>query len=104
MLFSNRWFLLQSYNIVVRFEPSLVRIYPEICVTHYLTEVPLQSLVDHTVSRIVECQPDVFQHNNNGFVDRITMIYKWGCDRNSDHSTYRQSCADFDNRMNGKDI
>lgn len=60
-------------------------------VTETSAEVPLQNLVDHTVSRIVESQKEVFKNLSE---KQITAIYKWGCDGSSGHSTYCQSFSD----------
>ena len=60
-------------------------------ITDRSAEVSLQSLVDHTVRRIVELQKECFVNINE---DPITAIYKWGCDGSSGHSTYRQRFSD----------
>ena len=51
----------------------------------------LQSLVNHTVRRIVELQKECFVNINE---DPITAIYKWRYDGSSGHSTYRQRFSD----------
>lgn len=69
-----------------------VKCYPlGVQITDSSAEVSLQSLVDHTATRIVEAHKDVFVNLN---ADTITAIYKWGCDGSSGHSTYRQSFND----------
>lgn len=75
--------------------------YPSvITVTDHFAEVPLQSLVDHTIARIIEAHPESFQnHIENNNNTQLTATYKWGCDGSSGHSTYRQKFNDFDGDM-----
>lgn len=75
--------------------------YPkELKITDYSAEITLQSLVDHTVSRIIQAHSQVFQNeisvNNN---KSLTAIYKWGCDGSSGHATYRQKFQDGETSM-----
>ncbi|CAH1098922.1 unnamed protein product [Psylliodes chrysocephalus] len=67
--------------------------YPDeasISVTNIAAEVKLQSLVDHTVRRIIEVQKDVILQIFRDTSENVTMIYKWDCDESADHATYRQ--------------
>jgi len=61
----------------------------------------LQSLVDHTASRIIKSYPQGFEEqkllNDNNTI--LTAIYKWGCDGSSGHSTYRQKINDTEMSM-----
>lgn len=50
----------------------------------------LQSLVNHTARRIVETQKDIFILNRGLLSNELTLMYKWGCDGSSGHSTYKQ--------------
>lgn len=63
-------------------------------ITDNSAEVTLQSLVDHTSTRIVEAHKKAFL---NVQTDIITAVYKWGCDGSSGHSTYHQSFSNSDN-------
>lgn len=64
-------------------------------------EVPLQNLVDHTIARIVEAHSNAFQNINIDAqsTEKVTAIYKWGCDGSSGHATYRQSFSDAESMM-----
>lgn len=63
-------------------------------VTDHSFEVPLQSLVDHTVSRLYTAHAKDFPAAENNNIPTITAIYKWGCDGSSGHATYRQNFND----------
>lgn len=76
--------------------------YPkELKFTDYSAETTLQSLVDHTVSRIIQAHSQVFENeisvNNNSI--SLTAIHKWGCDGSSGHATYRQKFQDGETSM-----
>lgn len=78
-----------SYDIL---QSAKIECYPNgLNITDYFAEVPLQSLVDNTVARIIKAQEEAFQQIPNDSNDFIMAIYKWGCDGSSGHSTYRQS-------------
>lgn len=64
-------------------------------ISDLFAEVPLQSLVDHTVMRIVAAQKEEFINLNE---ETITAVYKWGCDGSSGHSTYHQSFSDTESK------
>lgn len=64
-------------------------------VSDVIAEVPLQDLVDHTACRIVKLQKEVI---NNFSCTELTLIYKWGCDGSSGHSTYKQKFSSNDSR------
>lgn len=79
-----------SYDILAK---TKTECYPSaIHVTERSAEVGLQTLVDHTIARIIQGFSTAFEDlmtvgNNN---DCIKAIFKWGCDGSSGHSTYRQ--------------
>lgn len=93
----------KNANIYPPYEAILAakkRCYPsEIVVSESVAEISLQSMVDHTVSRIFESQPDAFHKTSLLCDEKITVIYKWGCDGSSGHSNYRQSLGDCENRL-----
>ena len=53
----------------------------------------MQSLVDHTIRRIVELQKECFVNISE---DPITAISEWRCDSSGRHSTYRKRFSDAD--------
>ena len=61
-------------------------------------EVKLQSLIDHMVRILVSAQYDVVNQYlgtiNNIITSPLTLIFKWGCDRSSGHSRYKQKWAE----------
>ncbi|XP_047125292.1 uncharacterized protein LOC124807453 isoform X1 [Hydra vulgaris] len=68
------------------------RCYPKnICVTDYTASAPLQDLLDHTTTRLLETQTGVVNAND---YNRVTLIYKAGFDGSSGHSIYQQTCND----------
>lgn len=79
-----------SYDILLKAKTDC---YPSgIHVTELSAEVALQSLVDHTVARIVQGFSKSFEGvlTAGNINDSIKAIFKWGCDGSSGHSTYRQ--------------
>lgn len=63
-------------------------------------EVTLQDLVNHTASRIVE-HTCILQEEQliQPKCSELTLIYKWGCDGSSGHSTYKQQ---FSSNISGE--
>lgn len=59
--------------------------------TESSAEVPLQSLLNHTVSRIAESQIEVLSsfHKSDSVVN-LQMFYKWGADGSGSQSNYNQ--------------
>lgn len=56
-------------------------------VTDVESEVPLQSLLDHTVDRIMHAQTD---HSFGTDINKLKLISKWGFDGSSSHTQYMQ--------------
>lgn len=80
------------YNVL---HEAKKRCYPHkdaIKITDISAEVKVQSMVDHTVRRIIDVQKDVFEQSLTSSPEGqyVEMTYKWGCDGSGDHSTYRQ--------------
>lgn len=74
--------------------------YPDgVLVTETSATVDLQSLVDHTIARIVEAYAELFQNITESNNEKLVAIYKWGCDGSSGHSTYRQSYSNPEKAM-----
>lgn len=75
--------------------------YPNgISIEDYSAHIPLQSMVNHIVTRIVESSSLEFQFDSTAEQDqKITAIYKWGCDGSSGHSTYRQGFLNENNNI-----
>lgn len=69
--------------------------YPaNINVTASSAEVELQSLFDHTVSRILESQKEVLDQIPNECLSNISLFGKWGFDGSTGHSEYKQCFSD----------
>lgn len=67
--------------------------YPEsIHITDYSGEVRVQSLLDHTINRLVSVQMEVLKQVRLGIdtYPTISMVFKWGCDGASGQSQYKQ--------------
>ncbi|XP_065680976.1 uncharacterized protein LOC124817909 [Hydra vulgaris] len=78
------------------------RCYPKnICVTDYTASVPLQDLLDHTTTRLLETQTGVVNANE---YNRVTLIYKAGFDGSSGHSIYKKTCNDNECTRNLKSV
>lgn len=57
------------------------------CTNNIGSRVPLQDLVDHSVTRIIEKFEKTKNVKLNG---SYTVLFKWGIDGTSDQSRYRQ--------------
>lgn len=64
--------------------------YPDkISVSESQAEVELQSLLNHTASRIVRLQHDVLGGLADDFVDNLALIGKWGFDVSTGYSEFK---------------
>lgn len=59
---------------------------------HY-AQVPLQQLLDHTATRLLELQAEVLAHLER---QELTLTCKWGLDGSSGHSRYKQVGVEHD--------
>lgn len=67
-------------------------------VSDYSAHIHLQNMVNHIVTRIIESFSREFQFDFTEEQDqKITAIYKWGCEGSSAHSTYRQGFVNENN-------
>lgn len=77
--------------------------YPNnILVTNSSVEVPLQSLLDHTTSRVVKVQKEVFERsfdNVEGPATPLKLITKWGSDGSGNQSNYKQKIEGDDSTI-----
>lgn len=76
-----------------------LRCYPrksDITVTECSAEVKLQSLLNHTIQRILLLQEAVIDSLSKESVRNLSLICKWGCDGTSGESTYKQRFTDDD--------
>ena len=82
-IFPNYHILLQAKK---KFYPNKVEI------TDYSAEVELQSLLDHTIQRLVSVQLEVLQQVRVGIdtLPTLNVVFKWGCDGASRQSQYKQ--------------
>jgi hypothetical protein len=66
--------------------------YPaDITATESVASVKLQSLLNHTVQRILKAQSDVIESLPVDKRHDLQLICKWGCDGTSGQSTYKQN-------------
>jgi hypothetical protein len=56
-------------------------------ISEHRCEIPLQNILDHTVSRILQIEKIKKLEEN---MDNFEILYKWGCDGSSGHSQYKQ--------------
>ena len=65
-----------------------------ITINEYKAEVPLQNLLDHTITRLIKCQEEVIhqQFSSNDEIVHVkgTLICKWGFDGSTGQSIYKQ--------------
>ena len=61
-------------------------------VTEKSAEVPLQSLLDHTIQRLLQTNSCAEKISNlsDTHLQNLIAVYKWGCDGSSGHSQYKQ--------------
>lgn len=73
--------------------------YPsDIVITEISGEICLQSLLDHTIKRLVIAQLEVLKSQVEKFhPNLINTIFKWGCDGASSQSRYKQGFEDSEN-------
>lgn len=65
--------------------------YPkDINVTESVAEVSLQSLLDHTTTRILQIQEPVLETIPGKYQKSLQLISKWGCDGTSGQAQYKQ--------------
>lgn len=70
--------------------------YPaDVIVTDNLAEVKIQSLLDHTASRIIEYS-ESRDPTDLGNINNLRLIGKWGFDGSTGHSEYKQIFVDSD--------
>lgn len=82
--------VLPSYQSVLQ---AKKKCYPsDMVVTESKAEIELQSLLDHTASRILESEKSVLD-SLPVESDNLTLIGKWGFDGSTGHSEYKQSFA-----------
>lgn len=80
--------VLPSYDKVT---DAKKKCYPEnIKVTESTAEVELQSLLDHTATRIVEFQKELITAIPEESMGDVTLIGKWGFDGSTGHSEYQK--------------
>lgn len=56
-------------------------------------KVPLQSMLDHTTTRIIESQ--TIKNGNMSNFQKLVLYTKWGCDGSSGQSQYKQRIGKF---------
>ncbi|EFN80814.1 hypothetical protein EAI_17373, partial [Harpegnathos saltator] len=66
------------------------RCYPDNISISDQSEVSLQSLLDHTATRLIEVCKPVLCNVNPFLLENVELIVKWGFDGSSEHSQYKQ--------------
>lgn len=81
-----------AYNQIFKIKQTC---YPEnITVSESEARIPLQNLLDHTVTRLFEVQQEVFSLHLPPEVYEVNVYYKWGLDGSGGHSLYKQHFTD----------
>lgn len=83
-----------TYDIIVKAKKDCYPSIDTVTVTEISAEVTLQGIVNHTVTRLALFQRDVLIQYVKDLEDGLTMIFKWGCDGSSGHSSYKQKFAE----------
>lgn len=65
-----------------------------IIITEAYPEVPLQSLLDHTILRILRHQEKIITVGKNS-LNNLNLLVKWGCDGTSGISEYKQKFENY---------
>ena len=90
----NRTPLLPSYHKVLE---AKLKCYPtHISIDETSAEVKLQTLLDHTCSRILQIQDEVINAIDEETLGNLRFIFKWRCDGSSGHSQYKQNFIDLE--------
>lgn len=76
----------------------------QISLTETCAEIQLQSLLDHTVSRILLTQNDVIQSLPYEKIREMFLLCKWGCDGTSGQSTFKQKFSNDDGTVTDSSI
>jgi len=95
-----------SYNKVREVKSQCRPPKEEISISEKKAEVSLQSLLNHTVNRIVQLQKEVIIHNMMVTGDKETeavLMCSWGFDGSSGHSAYKQSYKSVTDNTNLND-
>lgn len=79
-----------AYNVIKQAKGACYPDKESLSVSETVAEVKLQSLVDHTAKRLLVVQEDVLKQEACDLSHDLKLIYKWGCDGSSGHSTYKQ--------------
>lgn len=66
---------------------------PGMFITESEATIPLQNLLDLTISRLAQIQSEVLLQNVPDEVININVFYKWGLDGSGGHSIYKQNFA-----------
>lgn len=70
--------------------------YPKnITITEKSAEVPLQDLIDHTVSRILTDQSEVLRNDDSN----LEITFKWGADGSGSQKNYKQNIRSDDSYL-----
>lgn len=85
-----------SYNVLPSYKKVLSekkKSYPDaesVTVSESQAEVELQSLLDHTASRILDLQTEVLNVITDVNISNLVLIGKWGFDGSTGYSDYKQ--------------
>lgn len=76
------------YNLVLEAKRKVYP--PNLIITDLTAKIPLQDLLNHTISRLVLVQAEVFERVSN-ITTHVDVFYKWGLDGSGGHSIYKQN-------------
>lgn len=88
-----------SQKIKKNFPPS-----EDISVTETCAEIKLQSLLNHTISRILATQNSCILSLPHENVKEMLLLCKWGCDGTSGQSTFKQKFSNDDGTLTDSSI
>lgn len=81
-----------AYNQILQIKQTC---YPEnVTISDIEARIPIQKVLDHTVTRLFEVQKEVISLHLPPEVFEIDVYYKWGLDGSGGHSIYKQHFAD----------
>lgn len=83
-----------NYNVILHEKKKCYPDKEHIIITDISAEVNLQELVNHTARRIIQVQSDVIKQFLSEISNRVTLLYKWGCDGSASQSTYKQTFSE----------
>ena len=85
------------YPSYLEVEKAKKRCYPSVVyttVSESCAQIELQTLLDHTTSKIIQLQADVIDTLNPEILQKLVLYCKWGCDGSSSQTVYKQKLTE----------